>query len=442
MRWRALAWLVLAVLLCYTNALWGDFQFDDYKVIVDNPDVHSWQAWSALAGGGIRPLLKLSYTLNWTSGVGALGFHLVNLAIHLGNAWLVYLLADAFLRAQKMQQCMPLVPHVPLVTALLFAIHPAHTEAVSYICGRSTSLMALFYLGGVLAYVVGGERKSRWQLYGLTPLLFVAALSVKETAVTFPLLLLTWDLACKRDWKSAWRKQWPNWLVLLLGATYFLLSDRYLAHMQRSAELNSLQGNAATQVQAFAYLMRQWAWPAWLNIDPDLALRQDFSGQGWPLAMLGTLGVLTAACWRRRPWISFALMWAMLQLIPLYLFLPRLDIANDRQLYLADWPLLFALAVELAVWLSVPLFKASVTALGLVLAGLTVSRNQDYATEISLWEATVIQSPHKARVHNNLGYAYLLANRKAEARREFETALALDPEHIKARYNLERANAL
>jgi len=265
-------------------------------------------------------------------------------------------------------------------------------------------------------------------------------LGVKETAVTFPAALLIWDLACKRPWKAALRAQWPSWTVLLLGAAYFLLSDRYLAHMQRSVELNSMLGNAATQVLAFGYLLRQWAWPLWLNIDPDLALRQDFDGLGLQVTLLAALMLGAVVCWRRRPWISLGLLWAMLQLIPLYLFLPRLDIANDRQLYLADWPLGLALAVEFAVWLPVVAYRATAAALVLALGGLTVLRNQDYATEIALWEATVQRSPGKARVQNNLGYAYLLAGRKEEARRAFETALALDPEHIKARYNLERVN--
>lgn len=430
-------WLALAVLVCYANAGTGDFQFDDYKVIVDNPNVHSWEAWSTLAGGGIRPLLKLSYTLNWTLDPGPLGFHLVNILIHWGNAWLVYGLGQGLARANP---SLRVVPQAPLLGALLFALHPAHTEAVTYVCGRSTALMALFYLGGVLAYARGREAGSRWLSLGLPPVLFAAALGVKETAVTFPVALLVWDLACGRKVGGALRAQWSSWAVLLLGAAYFLFSDRYLAHMQRSVELNSMEGNAATQLLAFAYLLRQWVAPLWLNIDPDLALRQDFAGLVPQCILVFALVVMVAVCWRRRPWISFALAWLMLQLIPLYLFLPRLDIANDRQLYLADWPLCMVLALELSACLRARALVVVSTTLVLALGALTVLRNQDYATEITLWEATLPLSPHKARVRNNLGYAYLLAGRKAEARAEFETALTLDPQHIKARYNLERAN--
>ena len=41
-----------------------------------------------------------------------------------------------------------------------------------------------------------------------------------------------------------------------------------------------------------------------------------------------------------------------------------------------------------------------------------------------------------ARGHNKLGYAYQLAGRTADARREYEAALLFDPRHAKARLNL------
>ncbi|MDO8311720.1 MAG: hypothetical protein Q7T25_07255 [Sideroxyarcus sp.] len=430
-----LLWLMLAVLICYANVLTGDFQFDDYNVIVNNPRVHSWASWLEGLSLGIRPLLKFSYTLNWTMGTGVAGFHLTNLLIHLANAYLVYRLAQEFMQQQWQQEQLR---QVPLFAALLFAVHPIHTEAVSYICGRSTSLMALFYLAGLLCYVIGRTQHNKFSLYIATPLLFILALSVKETAVTFPLALLLWEIGCGGKWQANLKQLWPSWLVLLMGSLLFLFSDSYITQMQRSAELNSLQGNAATQLAAFAYLLRQWALPLWLNIDPDLPLQHDLSGNLLPAAFFVALFACMLLCWRRRPWISFALAWAVLQLIPLHLFLPRIDIANDRQLYLAGWPLLLALSIELTLWLNSKILRLATVALLLALTTLTVLRNQDYASEIALWEDTVLKSPNKARVHNNLGYAYMLAHRNNEARREFSTALRLDPRLYKAHYNLLR----
>lgn len=141
--------LALAAFAAYAGSFHGIFQFDDYNVIVDNPGVHSLSAWfSGLPG--IRPLLKLSYTVNWISG-GLFSFHLFNIAVHAANTVLVYLLSRRFcsrLSALERQS-----EFISLVSALLFALHPVQTEAVVYICGRSMSLMALFYFSSMLAYV-------------------------------------------------------------------------------------------------------------------------------------------------------------------------------------------------------------------------------------------------------------------------------------------------
>jgi len=53
-----------------------------------------------------------------------------------------------------------------------------------------------------------------------------------------------------------------------------------------------------------------------------------------------------------------------------------------------------------------------------------------------LWESAVALSPWNARAHNNLGYAYQLAGRRDDARREYQAALLFDPRHAKARLNL------
>lgn len=430
-----LLWLSLAVLIGYANSLTGDFQFDDYNVIVNAAQVHTWGGWFTSLGSGIRPLLKFSYTLNWTMGAGVVGFHLMNLLIHVANVFLVYRLAHEFVQQQWQQSHLRTVP---LLAALLFAVHPINTEAVTYICGRSASLMTLFYLGAVLSYVRGRTLHNKIYLYLATPLLFVLALGVKETAVTLPLALLVWELSCGGRWQTELKTQWPSWGVLLICVLFFLFSDSYSSQMQRSAELDGLQGNVATQLSAFAYLMRQWALPLWLNIDPDLAWQHDLSGNLMPPLFFVALCAVMLLCWRKRPWISFALAWAIVQLIPLYLLLPRIDIANERQMYLAGWPLMLALVIELKLWMSDRIFGFAVAALLLGLTSLTVLRNQVYANEIGLWEDTALKSPNKARVHNNLGYAYLLAHRDADAQREFSTALRLDPTLNKARNNLRQ----
>jgi protein O-mannosyl-transferase len=97
---------------------------------------------------------------------------------------------------------------------------------------------------------------------------------------------------------------------------------------------------------------------------------------------------------------------------------------------MASWGLFLALSIELKnhLKLTIPILLAFAVA--------SIVRQLDYRSEIALWESSVSLSPWNARGHNNLGYAYQVAGRTKEARREYEAALLFDPANQKARFNL------
>src|SRR5216684_3757061 len=183
---RRKAWST-PITAAYVNSLGGPFQFDDYSVIVNNSSVHSFSAW--LADGGIRPVLKLSYMLNWVSGLGAVGFHLVNVGIHAANTFLVYRLCCLLASGRESAECRGGSNFLAVAVALAFALHPVQTEAVTYVSGRSTSLMAMFYLGSLVTYQKGRKTGSAVYVHLVSPMLFALALMTKEIAVTLPFAL-------------------------------------------------------------------------------------------------------------------------------------------------------------------------------------------------------------------------------------------------------------
>ena len=427
--------LTLAVLLSYANSLTGVFQFDDYNVIVNYSTVHSWSAWYADLGRGLRPLLKLSYTLNWVSGMDVLGFHLLNIGVHIGTCLLVYFIT---LRLFINQPGETRSHTVALLTALLFAVHPANTEAVTYISGRSMSLMTLFYLAALLAYIKGVERQKSLWLYAISPLLFVLAVAAKETAITLPFALLLWEICFPdKNWnKNILQRQIVHWCLFLLLAALLLFNEKYWQLMQFSAELHSVKENFLTQLHAMSYLLGQTFLPWQLNIDPDLPIISTWSQAGWDVVIWFALLGVAIISLARQPYLSFALGWFVLQLLPLYIFLPRSDVVNDRHLYLVGWVMLLPVAALCAKMMANTKIRYAVPALLLALAGLTIARNQIYRSEVALWEDTVRSSPNKARAHNNLGYAYFLAGKLSQAEQAYLTALKLKPDYSRAEYNL------
>ena len=134
-------------------------------------------------------------------------------------------------------------------------------------------------------------------------------------------------------------------------------------------------------------------------------------------------------------------MWLLLHAFLLNAFFQRADIANERQLYWASWPLLLALAIELERFFTRRVFLGLTGALLVVLMVATQQRNTVYHSEIALWQDTAGKSPNKARVWNNLGYAYQAAGRTDDAVAAYCMAIKLNPDHVKAHNNLSRLGA-
>jgi tetratricopeptide (TPR) repeat protein len=432
-------WLpALAAVLAYLPSFAGVFQFDDYRVIVNAPGVHSWHA--LLGNPGVRPLLKVSYLLNWTLGPGEFGFHLVNIGAHALNSALLYAIGTILCTRWFGDAESGRSRGVVLAAALLFALHPAQTEAVTYISGRSSSLMATFYLGALLVYLRGGHR-------AVSTLLFVLALATRETAVTLPAALLLCE-ACgneQRPWRTFWRevarRQWTHWAALAGAAMVAALDPRYVELLSYGFTQRAASTNLLTQVGGISYLVSRLVELRGYNIDPALALVTQWNAElGMQAALLAALLALGVASVRSRPWIGFGVLWFFLQLAPTNSIVPRLDVVNDRQLYLAGWGLFLGLVAQISRLRPppVPARAALGTLLGLC-ALSSVARQLDYVSEIALWESSVREAPWNPRAHNNLGYAYHLAGRIDDADREYRSALLLRPGYGKARFNLEAA---
>ena len=293
--------LALAVLAAFATSFAGGFQFDDWNVIVDEPRVQSLAAWWR-SMPGIRPLLKLTFAANQASGLGLAGFHAVNLGVHLGAA----LLALALLR--RLEAGFTHGDEVPapgaaaaLLGALLFALHPVQTEAVTYLSGRSSALAGLLALGSALAWVEGRRTGRPGLVHGLSPLLMLLSLGVKESAVALPLALLVLARAGPAaGWRAALRDTAVHWAVLLVVAAAAAASPAYRAMAVHSAALRAPLENLAAHLGGLWWLAGQAVRPWALLADPSLPAPAGFPWTAG-LAGLGLLALLVSGLARRGP---------------------------------------------------------------------------------------------------------------------------------------------
>jgi tetratricopeptide (TPR) repeat protein len=416
---RRAAAVALTAAVAHLPSLGGAFQFDDFNVIVNAPSVHSGSALLAALAGGVRPLLKASYALNWAFGHGPEGFLAFNIAVHALNSALIYGIGRRLCGRWLGEKS---AAGSALAAALMFALHPAQTEAVTYICGRSSSLMASFYLGAALLYLRGAPVLA-------SAALFVLAVTVKESAITLPAALLLFDGKLER-------RQAPVWLAAAAGLLVMMLSARYRDLLGYGFTQRGLTENILTQLNGVHYLLARLVSLRGFNIDPGLPELSAWSPAlaAWAgcLAALVGLGAMNL---RRRPELGFGILWFFLQLAPTNSFVPRLDPANDRQLYLACWGPFLALAVAASRAMKPVRARAAAAVLLAAFAAASVARQLDYRSEIRLWEASVREAPDNARARNNLGLAYQEAGRRDEALDQYRAALRLRPEYTKAGVN-------
>ncbi len=168
---RTRLFLLAAALIAFGASLGSGFHFDDYAIF-SNPVLTSPSGWAGVWSlRQTRPLTYFTFWLNYQVGGGdPLGYHLVNLALHLG---VVLLLFECLRR---------LVPEtVAVVAAAIFAVHPIQAEAVDYVWGRAIVLATLLSLAAFYEWIQGRE----WAAVAW----FAAALLAKEEVAAFPVAL-------------------------------------------------------------------------------------------------------------------------------------------------------------------------------------------------------------------------------------------------------------
>lgn len=431
---RAVSILVVAVALAYANAFGVAWQFDDFASFLTHPATQSLAGWwDALPG--IRPLLKVSYALTRELGGGAVAVHATNIAIHAFNACLLWALWRRWL--PELAPSLARADVAALVGALLFALHPAATEAVTYASGRSISLAATFGLAALLADDIAREHPLRRAFAWTGFVLFALALAVRETAVVFAAVPLLRAWATGQPLRAELRRLRGWAIVLAAAALAVLATPGYHVFFGVSVATRDFAAQAMGQLLAHGYLLTH-SLAGFTNIDPDLRVPAAWSPMLTACAMLLVALVATMfAARRRHPWLAFAVGWYLLQLAPGNSLLPRLDLANDRHLYLALAGLMLVPAVVLAQIRARVLAGVVALAACAALAFATSLRNADYRSETALWQATVRDSPRKARAWLNLGYAYRLDGDVARAAAAYRCALMLDPANAQAAINLD-----
>ena len=228
--------IFVSIFIIYSNTFHASWHMDDSPNIVNNRPLHIdnlmpktlWHTFFAKPGhfGTLyRPVACFTFAVNWLIGWNnPFGYHLVNIGLHGLTAFLIYLVVVRLFQTPALiQQSERLNPHrVALLCALLWAMHPLQTQAVTYIVQRMAQLAAFFYLAAMLFYIKGRltrNFKESWFYFGGCGLFGILGLMSKENAAMLPLTLMLVEICF---FKQDYFKIKTRWLVLIGLAIAFI----------------------------------------------------------------------------------------------------------------------------------------------------------------------------------------------------------------------------
>lgn len=468
--WPAIALIVLAGLLAFSNNYHGEFIYDDIDTVVNNQTIKSFSPiWRPLWVTHLtpitgRPTIALTFALNYAvGGLNVVGYHLVNNIIHL----LVGLTLFGIIRATL------LLPRFApkfasranafgLAVTLPWLIHPLQTEAVNYITQRTETLTALLYLLTILCAIKSFTLESprRWQAAAV--IACALGMGGKEIMVSAPLMVLFYDrLFVAGSFQQALhrRKRLYGWLA----ATWIILALLQMGAPHGSAV--RFDGFGKLNVTPFDYFRTQFGvvlhylrlsfWPHPLALSyQDVPFIREFTPRLiLPMAFFSATAVLSFWGLARGRWWSILGLWFFAIISPSSSIIPMpLEIATERRMYL---PLAALIVLMVFIvdhhWSRFcarlppghrPLRHAAAALLVIIVPLMgyaTWQRNNDYRTAVGIWQDTVDTRPGNAHALENLGKALVDEGRVAEAIAPFQEALALQPDNAETLSNLGSA---
>jgi len=468
--------LILAAVTAYWNAPKGDFIWDDISLIVLDYQIKSWNFMREVFTrdffgfsddnrkyGYYRPLITISYALDWRAwGLKPAGYHYTNIAMHIVCMvllfFILYRLADRKLL-------------IPTLAGILFAVHPIHTESVTWIAGRTDVMCAMFFFAGLLTFIVYAERlaaahgfdelppgtspeaarQPRLTMLILTGVFYVIGLLAKEMNVALPVIAGAYLLVFVTGFQ--WRKiaaYLPSFVFLgVLTIAYFLFRSYRVGFSQQAKQPFDVIETILTFIKTIGYYTGKMLVPVHLSAYIQNPLVQSVFEPKFIAAFvfLAVLIALVVRLLKTEKLIAFSLMFLPLSMLPMSNFI-RISGPKDmgfmtaeRFLYIpsAAICLLVALLAARLIgklgalvadrdwsggrWMRRAVALVLLAAVTLSFTVLTWRRNTDWYDNEKLFTQMIADAPNATLLYVVLGNIYRINKKYDDAEKILQKAL-------------------
>ncbi len=448
--------LFIVLIIAYSNSFYGDWHFDDFANIVENPHVQikslSWSEMKHCVTGIyqdrlLRPLSYLSFALNYQfDGLNVFGFHVVNFIIHYLCAVFLFLFIYNTLKLPRLKDQFETIAYpVALLASFFWAIHPLFVTSVSYIVQRMTSMAGMFYILSMYLYLKGRTSEKTGNaiiFFGVSALSGLASILTKENAITLPVSIFLFDLLLiqgvtkKTIIKFGKILIFPLLLIVIIGFLYTGgLSSAFDGYAVRDFTMGE---RLLTEPRVILFYLSLLFYPihSRLTLLYDIDVSTSFFSPWTTLPsiflILLMIGVAIYLA-KRRPLISFCLLFFFLNHLIEGTVLP-LELIYEHRNYLPAMLLFVPVAhfiVFVIDYFSYTKIIQSIVALSVIiiifgLGDITFRRNMIVADEFLLWTDNIEKYPELSRPYTNLGLYYLKRDEKEAGLFNFNQSLKLN----------------
>jgi len=465
--------------LVYSNTLSNPFVWDDIYLIEKNRWVEDFSninfaftkdyletSISVGSTGYYRPIIVASFFINHLiGGKNPFIYHFTNVIIHSINSVLLciflYLLFNNFLLAY--------------ISALIFAVHPIHTESVSFIAGRTDVVAMLFYLLTLIFFVRFDNLKCLKQKscqlsvrnkYSLSLLYIVSliaatfALLSKEISITIPLIILL-IIYYKKD--ITLKNLFKNNLVLILPYIFLIISFFILKYfiLNIAAEHSTDVLPIGARILSMPNVIMLYIYKMFLPLNlitaynPEIIYNYLHPKFIIPLLIILIIVISNVLKAPKKSLISFSILWFFITIIPVINIIPLFSIYAERYLYIPS----ISACLIISLFLSqIPIFssklktfsatslpqsplergrgvfmrdKSRITfCLALIIiipySYLTLKRNIVWGNETTLFQDSIVKSKNNVRAYANLFLSYIYNHNYREAYKTYQDIKKLD----------------
>ncbi|KAF5297988.1 hypothetical protein FQA39_LY11863 [Lamprigera yunnana] len=478
--------VVFTSIVVYHNSCYCGFVFDDISAIKDNRDLRPHTPllniffndfWGTpmhkeQSHKSYRPLTVLTFRWNYMfQQLEPMGYHLVNMLLH-SVVCLMYF-----------RMCSMFLPELSsFAAAMLFAVHPIHTEAVTGVVGRAETLSSIFFLAAFTLYCKSGKSKKAtdWKCLSMAMISVATAMLCKEQGITITGVCAVYEIFVQQKvrlpeikhmlktaitGKTAYHLPWSNEAtkrigVLVLTTVCLLLLRLQIMGSQLPVftRFDNPASVTHTPIRQFTYhyliSLNLWLllFPCDLCCDWTMGTVPLIESIADPrnLATLSVYAFLITFLFiaftndnrQQSAVILMGMAFLILPFLPASnLFFPVGFVVAERVLYMPSMGFCILIAYGWHVLSDKRGKKVTTIGLGILILAhscKTYIRNCDWETEYSIFMSGLRVNQRNAKLFNNVGHALEGQGKYTEALTYFHTAVSVQEDDVGAHINVGR----